>query len=149
MLICGLTIPASAQSFYEYMHGVAWTQFEPIPAGKDISIPGIITISKNTTFTDKNIIIETNGILKITNGASLTLQNTHIFIENGGTIKITDGTLKVKGRSVLDNNGTERSAVIIHYSFLGLFDGQLHVFLFHNCMWLMHSAALIAAPANI
>lgn len=106
MLICGLTIPASAQSFYEYMHGVAWTQFEPIPAGKDISIPGIITISKNTTFTDKNIIIETNGILKITNGASLTLQNTRIFIENGGTIKITDGTLKIKSRSVLDNNGT-------------------------------------------
>ena len=124
LLFCGISITASAQSFYEYMHGVAWTQSEPLPAGKDISIPGIITISKNTTFTDKNIIIETNGILKITNGASLTLQNTHIFIENGGTIKITDGTLKVKGRSVLDNNGTiiveEAGKLNITYGFFNV-----------------------------
>lgn len=88
------------------MHGVAWTQIEPLPASQKISIPGRIIITKNTTFTDKDIIIETNGILEITNGASLTLQNTGIFVEHGGTVKITDGTLKLKNRSQLNNNGT-------------------------------------------
>lgn len=106
LLFCGLSISAPAQSIYEYLHGVAWTQIEPLPASEDISIPGTITITKNTTFTDKDIIIETGGILEIKNGASLTLQSTSIYIENGGTIKITDGTLKLKNRSNIDNNGT-------------------------------------------
>ena len=106
LLFCGLSISAPAQSIYEYLHGVAWTQIEPLPTSEDISIPGTITITKNTTFTDKDIIIETGGILEIKNGASLTLQSTSIFIENGGTIKITDGTLKLKSRSNIDNNGT-------------------------------------------
>ncbi|MGN1340101.1 MAG: hypothetical protein ACI4WS_07400 [Oscillospiraceae bacterium] len=124
ILLCVLSLPASAQSIYEYLHGVAWTNIEPLPSSKNISIPGTIIITKSTTITDKNIIIETNGILEIKNGASLTLQNTRIFIENGGTIKITDGTLKVKGRSVLDNNGTivveEAGKINITYGFFNV-----------------------------
>ena len=34
ILLCGLSAPASAQSIYEYMHGVAWTQIEPLPASQ-------------------------------------------------------------------------------------------------------------------
>lgn len=125
ILLCGLSLPASAQSIYEYLHGIAWTNIEPLPAAKDISVPGTIIINKNTTFTDKNIIIETNGILEIKNGASLTLQNTRIFIENGGTIKVTDGTLKIKNRSHLDNNGTiivEKSGKLnVTYGFFNVY----------------------------
>ncbi|MGN1107959.1 MAG: hypothetical protein ACI4RK_01135 [Oscillospiraceae bacterium] len=125
ILLCGLSAPASAQSIYEYMHGVAWTQIEPLPASQKVSIPGRITISKNTTFTDKDIIIETNGILEIANGASLTLQNTGIFVEHGGTIKITDGTLKLKNRSQLNNNGTiiieEPGKLNVTYGFFNVY----------------------------
>lgn len=125
ILLCGLSAPASAQSIYEYMHGVAWTQIEPLPASQKVSIPGRIIITKNTTFTDKDIIIETNGILEITNGASLTLQNTGIFVEHGGTVKITDGTLKLKNRSQLNNNGTiiieEPGKLNVTYGFFNVY----------------------------
>lgn len=104
-LLCGISVTASAQSIYEMLHGVSWTQIEPLPDAHDISIPGTITITKNTTFTNKNIILETNGIIQIKNGASLTLKNSCIYVENGGTIRIIDGTLKLKELSSIGNNG--------------------------------------------
>ena len=48
LLFCGLSISAPAQSIYEYLHGVAWTQIEPLPTSEDISIPSTIIITKNT-----------------------------------------------------------------------------------------------------
>lgn len=124
-LLCGISATASAQSIYEMLHGVAWTQIEPLPEAHDISIPGTITITKNTTFTDKSIILETNGILEIKNGASLTLKDATIFVENGGTIKITDGTLKLKDRSCLCNNGTiiveESGKLNVTYGFFDIY----------------------------
>ena len=98
LLFCGLSISAPAQSVYEYLHGVAWTQIEPLPTSEDISIPGTITITKNTTFTDKDIIIETGGILEIKNGASLTLQSTCIVVGRGGSVMMGAGARSGYGK---------------------------------------------------
>lgn len=65
-----------------------------------------VVISKDSDIKNKNIRIENNGILEISDGAGVSLNGSQIFIENGGTLIVSDGALSILRNSSVKNVGT-------------------------------------------
>ncbi len=72
-----------------------------------------IVISSDLLLNQKQIRIEDNGILEITDGANLTLYNTSIFIENGGTMIVSDGTVTFDGTNSVSNSSVKNVGTIV------------------------------------
>ncbi len=72
---------------------------------KDLLVTGCVTVSADAELNDKDIRIEENGIIEVTGGAHLVLNNTHLYIENGGSLIISNGTVTLNGQKTISGYG--------------------------------------------
>lgn len=105
LTFCALSGTAGAEKAlteYEILHGVEWNGGSADE--KKLLISGAVNISEDMTLKSKELTIEKNAVLEITNGAELVLTNIEMFVETGGNIIVSDGKL-VLDNGELTNNG--------------------------------------------
>ncbi len=103
---------AYAETFEAYrteelnFRGYSWSGEISDHTPQKLLVTDTVVITQDTEIKDKQIRIEDNGILEITDGAEISLNRTQIFIENGGTLIVSDGELSVIANGSLSNVGT-------------------------------------------